>query len=280
MPDMNTFVKVILTGIITTFFRTLGQMLIPVGTQTVLQPSAFVENGTLAVVFVLYGMVAYSILAALFLLIEKGLSGNHVRKGLKYGLSCCAIWIVYLLEPLPHVSPMDKITYPLVDSIALIVMGLLIGLLSKNTPKPEIDTSRQSNTWIDTLIIAACFMNGRIALYFIFDIYSSFRSENLYTILWNVLTGLVMASVALWFEKHLNEQNRVKRALLSGGLLVGVDLFIFNFFMPLVFNADILDLALRTGMDIGCVTIGLLLLPVPIRLRKMKNISLMEIVKL
>ena len=164
--------------------------------------------------------------------------------------------------------------------MALIVMGLLIGMLSKNTPKPEIDTSRQSKTWLDTLIIAACFINGRIALYFIFNMYSSFGSENLYTILWTVLTGLVMASVALWFEKHLNEQNRVKRALLSGGLLVGVDLFLFNFFMPLVFNVDILDLALRTGMDIGCVTIGLLLLPVSIQSRKIKSINLIKIIKL
>ena len=52
---------------------------------------------------------------------------NRISQGLKYGLSCCVVWIVYLLEPLPHVAPLDRITYPIADSLALIVMGLLLG---------------------------------------------------------------------------------------------------------------------------------------------------------
>ena len=32
------------------------------------------------------------------------MGGNRILQGLKYGLSCCVVWIVYLLEPLPHVA--------------------------------------------------------------------------------------------------------------------------------------------------------------------------------
>lgn len=41
---MKTILKVILVGILTTLSRVLGQMLIPDGTQTVLQPGPFVKN--------------------------------------------------------------------------------------------------------------------------------------------------------------------------------------------------------------------------------------------
>lgn len=39
-------------------------------------------------------------------------------------------------------------------------------------------------------------------------------------------------------------------------LLFGLDLLLFNFFMPLVFNADIPDLIIRTIVDILAVASG------------------------
>ena len=46
--------------------------------------------------------------------------------------------------------------------------------------------------------------------------------------------------------------------MILGCLLFGVDLILFNFFMPLVFSADIPDLILRTFVDILTVTLGCL----------------------
>lgn len=54
---------------------------------------------------------------------------------------------------------------------------------------------------------------------------------------------------------------RIKRAVLLGGVLFGVDLLLFNFFMPLVFAADVPDLLLRTLTDAVSVTVGCLFLP-------------------
>ncbi len=42
-------------------------------------------------------------------------------------LSFCVIWVIYLLEPLPHVVQLDKITYPLADSFSLLILGILTG---------------------------------------------------------------------------------------------------------------------------------------------------------
>lgn len=270
---MRSFLKVLLVGILTALTRALGQMLIPDGAQTVLQPAVFTKNGTMPIAFMIYGVFAYSIIGALYLLIENKLSGHRIIKGLKYGLSCCAVWVAYLLEPLPHVGPMDKIAYPLADSMALIVMGLLLGLLlSKSAPKEIKETQGLSKSWLDVFCIAACFINGRIAQYFILNTYSSFNTAATPAILWTLLTGAVIAAVVLWLGKYLNEQNRAIKALLSGGVLFGANLLLFNFFMPLVFNTDILDLILRTAIDIGAVTAGLLLLPVPVPSKRRKEI--------
>ena len=46
--------------------------------------------------------------------------------------------------------------------------------------------------------------------------------------------------------------------MVLGCLLFGVDLILFNFFMPLVFDADIPDLILRSFIDILAVTLGCL----------------------
>lgn len=48
------------------------------------------------------------------------------------------------------------------------------------------------------------------------------------------------------------------RSVILGLLLFGADLLLFNFFMPLVFDADIPDLILRTAVDVLTVTAGCL----------------------
>ena len=65
----------------------------------------------------------------------------------------------------------------------------------------------------------------------------------------------------VWLNRYVDSGGRIKRALILGGLLFGVDLLLFNFFMPLVFDADIPDLILRTFIDILAVTAGCLAFP-------------------
>lgn len=137
---MNSAVKNILkifaVGLAATVVRIIGQLSIPSGEQTVLPPSVFAKNGTMPLAFTVYGVFAYSLIASLFLLIRGRMSGSRILQGLKYGLSCCVVWILYLLEPLPHVAAMDRITYPLADSLALVVMGLLLGWLLGAVGRP------------------------------------------------------------------------------------------------------------------------------------------------
>ena len=94
--------------------------------------------------------------------------------------------------------------------------------------------------------------------YLLFGIYSSFAEKPLETVLWCLLTGIAISCVTAWLNLHIGNGNRAKRAMILGCLLFGVDLILFNFFMPLVFDADIPDLILRTLIDILTVTLGCL----------------------
>ena len=254
---IKNILKIFLVGLATTVVRIIGQLSIPAGKQTVLAPSIFAQNGTMPLAFTVYGVFAYSLIASLFLLIRNCLGGNRIWQGLKYGLSCCAVWIVYLLEPLPHVAAIDRITYPVADSLALIVMGLLLGWLFG---KSKCLLGRQKTAFpvLPALTVTACFFAGRMIQYLILGIYSSFDEKPLETILWCLLAGIAISCVMAWLNPRIGSGNRVRRAMILGCLLFGVDLILFNFFMPLVFDADIPDLLLRTLIDILTVTLGCL----------------------
>lgn len=222
---MKNIFKIIFIGFLTTISRIIGQFLIPNGDQSILAPSVFAENGTMSLAFTIYGILAYSLIASLFLLIRKQMNGNKVVQGLKYGVSCSLIWIIYLLEPLPHVAPLDRITYPIIDSLALIIMGLFLGLLFGKT---KSDTKKiKQNKIIPFIVITACFIIGRFVQYFIFDIYSSFTSNTLETVCWSVLTGFIIAFVIIWLNQYVQAEKMLIRALVLGGLLFGLDLIFF-----------------------------------------------------
>ena len=121
--------KLLVIGLLTTIVRIIGQLFIPAGTQDVLKAIIYVNNGTMPIAFTIYGILAYTIIASMFLLVKDKISGSRVIRGLKYSISCCLVWVIYLLEPLPHVAFMDKFTYPIADSIALLAMGSLAGSL-------------------------------------------------------------------------------------------------------------------------------------------------------
>ena len=62
----KNILKILLIGLITTIVRIIGQLFIPAGEQTVLEPSVFAQNGTMPLAFTVYGIFAYSLIASLF----------------------------------------------------------------------------------------------------------------------------------------------------------------------------------------------------------------------
>ncbi len=265
---MKRTMKILLVGFITTVIRIIGQMFIPSYEQNVLAPSVFVKQGTMPIAFSIYAFLGFSVIAAMYLLVEKRMTGSKKAKGLKYGAAYCIIWVVYLFEPLPHSAGanfINAIAYPIADGIALIVMGLLIGILIvKDSDKIVVKKNiyKSSRALFSFIFIAICFMAGRIFQYTVMDIYSLFDTQFFKTLLWVAITGVTVSAVLIWFNQFVSCKNRIKRALIIGGVLYGLNITIFNFFIPLVFNFDVTDLLIRTFVEICFVTVGTLFLPV------------------
>lgn len=247
--------KLLFIGLLTTIVRIIGQLFIPAGSQDVLKPSIYVNNGTMPMTFTIYGILAYTIIAFMFLLVKDKISGSRAIRGLKYSISCCLVWVVYLLEPLPHVAFMDKFTYPIADSIALLVMGSLAGILLCEKEKKKCEKNFKINI-LSIIIITVFFAIGRIIQYKVIGIYSSYDDDKMGSIVWVVSVGFVLSLVLQWLNDKVVVTKKYIRPLLLGMILFGVDLLLFNFFMPLVFDADIPDLIIRTCVDFSCVTIG------------------------
>lgn len=106
---------------------------------------------------------------------------------------------------------------------------------------------------LNIIIIGLFFFLGRIAMYKFLGIYSYFGTHALETLLWALITGLVIGLVFELTSPYICVQRWYLRFLVFGTVYLAVILIGFNGFKPLVYRRDTVDLALRTIGD--CVSV-------------------------
>ncbi len=174
---------------VTIVFRLIAQGFMPADSDNLFPKSAIARAGLIPVAFTLFGLLTYGLLAIVFILIQDRLPGTRMKKGLMFGLLFGGMWIVYLLEPLPHVegSPLiDVLAYPAADGITLVLEGLLMGRFIAAD-------SREYGISSNIVIIASVpivFLAGRLLCYNVFHIYSSYATRSFATIIWAAATGI------------------------------------------------------------------------------------------
>lgn len=258
MGTRMTIGRILLAGLAGALVRLGGQLLIPASEQGVLAPGRFGEGGLMLLLFTLYAWVGYSVLAAIFLLVRERISGSRLWQGLKYGFSLAAVWTVYSLEPLPHMTAMDHLVNPLAGGLALMAMAVTAAFLLGF----EINEIRYYRTIfhiIPTIAVGVFFFVGRVILFEGLQIYSSYMDAPVGASFWAIGAGLTVALAMNWYHNKRPMHSRLLKALFLGGVMFGVNLLFMNFFMPIVFEVDIADLLLRTGIDVLAVTLAALL---------------------
>jgi hypothetical protein len=168
------------------------------------------------------------------------------------------MWGIYLFEPLPHVSSTsltELFAYPIVDGISLVFLGLLLGKFV------AVDSQLSGKVYINLNIvplmaIPVCFLVLRVFCYSIVHIYSSFTTNPLGTMIWAVASGIWIGVLYLFLGQGIKIESPIVKSLFFGIIVFGINLFLFNFFITLVFESDIADLIIRTMADIISVTIG------------------------
>lgn len=137
-------------------------------------------------------------------------------------------------------------------------MGLLLGVLFSRKSNIRKGKYNWKSTAVPVLAITTLFIAGRLVQYLIFDIYSSFHTKTNETLIWCICTGLIVACSLAWLRQYIIPANKFIQAITLGLLFFGLNLTLFNFFMPLVFDANIFDLVLRTAIDIISLSVGCL----------------------
>lgn len=268
-PKMNNRRRTTLLIIILiiTFFRAALQPLMPSSNINPLPPSAIVRSGLIPIGFLLFGLLTFGLLAVVFVLIQDGLPGTRMKKGLTFGILFGFMWAIYLLEPVPHIEGLklfETLAYPLADGITIILMGALLGRYAGTDSKGH-EKVQTGPGHAALLTIPVFFIAGRMLNYNVFHIYSSYAARQFDTILWAASTGLWIGIMYLFLRPGIPGESPLLKATYFTFVIYGIDYLLFNFFMPLVFDYQILpvgsllsyaDLSVRASMDILSMAAG------------------------
>lgn len=248
----------ILAAAIATFFRIMLQGLIPAGTDSGVGESAIVEAGLLIPVFTIYAFLSFIVFAYVFTVIERTLpSRSGLGRGLLFGSTLALIWVAYLFEPVPlgaNTPFPNNLAYPIADGSAVVVFGALLGRLVA-TKEPS-QNALSLRPLAPLLTILGAFILLRLVAYAVLNIYSSFESRTVDTMLWVAVTGLVIGLAYLLLRPGVPATTPRGRALIFGLVVFGAPITLINFFVPLALDVSTVDLAIRTAMDIVAVTLG------------------------
>lgn len=283
MKHLETFLKLIIIGMITTFMRLLFQGIVPPQEMELLWPSIFADEGLINLAFMVFGSVFYTLLATLYLLAFKRLEGGHLSRSLKYVALIIAIWSIYILEPMPHRAGIVKLWYILADGGALLIMGLLLGVLigseegkfksvdkyivmnkyhtMKILAEEEIEEAdkkgrRVNFSILNVFIIGLIFFIGRVILHEYIGVYSSYGDEPIKVMVWALIGGGVIGSVYELILPYIWPSRYEFKFLSFSILFFGLILVVFHGFIPIIYRFSIKDLILRVLIDVGAVSLG------------------------
>lgn len=252
-----------------TIFRAMLQAFMP-SSNNPLPPSMIVQAGLIPIGFMLFGLITFGLLAIVFVLVQDGLPGTRIKKGLVFGILFGVMWAVYLLEPLPHtegLSLFDIFAYPLADSITILFLGLLLGrfIATDSVADKKAHVSSSSLKLLAISVMFLMFVAGRLLSYNIIHIYSSYSDKPFETMIWAAATGLWIGIMYLLLESGINKESPLSRAAYFALVVFGIDYFLFNLFLPLVFSYQLwpvgallsyADLLVRCAIDIIFVGAG------------------------
>ncbi|ADQ08091.1 hypothetical protein Calhy_2392 [Caldicellulosiruptor hydrothermalis 108] len=247
-----------LVSLSATVFRIVLQAFIPPTAEISLPRSMIVEAGVLIPSFIAYALIVYFFLSIGFAIVQEGLQGNKIKKGLTFGFLFSVMWGIYLLEPLPTLFTnklTEMLAYPIVDGLSLMFLGLLLGVFvgkdSQNLKNMDFNLGKRR-----LAIVTFCFVLLRLFSYNVIHITSSFFTSPLKTIIWTIISGSWIGIMYSILKRGIGVKSDLKKALTFGFFIYGANLLLFNFFIVLVYKVNIIDLIARTMTDITSITIG------------------------
>jgi hypothetical protein len=216
-------------------------------------PSFIFSHGLFVPAVIIWELLAFGILALIFLKIESGLPGKGWQKGLTFGLSFGGLYQIGMFEGslLLHTKMINEFFMGLGDFLPILLMGILLGHFA--TDKSSV--KRKKTNPLSIAVVSAFYIVGRYLAYAVVNIQSAYRSEPFATLIWTVSMG-VWIGVIYWL---LEPASRGKSKI-SKSLFFAVAVFMPNWLINHLFIITVIevtpDIFIRIANDIVFITFG------------------------
>lgn len=217
------------------------------------KPSVFVEHGMTIPAIITWELLAFGVLAAVFLLIQSRLPGTGIKRGLLYGLCFGGLYQIGMFESvlLLKSSVQSELLMGLGDSIPILLAGFLLGAFSG----PATPNSERKHRVFPVCVIAVFYLMGRYLAYSVFHIQSAYLEEPAGTFLWTLGMGLWIGVIYTILRPGVRGKTAFTQGLFFGAVIFGSNWLVNHLFIAAV-SAWSPDLLIRAGTDIVFVSMG------------------------
>ena len=225
--------------------------------------SYFIESGLFRPAAAIALLGIFILLGTVFLFIRENLPGSRMSKGARFGIAFGGLWLIgvpgmtiFFGSPILH-----EIVGGASDCLSLVALGLLLGVLT-GTDSPRVTTPRPALAVQVIGIIAFAFIIGQYIAFLFMSKTPYFSITGPATFAWTVVLGL-WAGAACWLLRDSPgpARSRAGRALFLGGIVIGINWVLFNFFVLLFVAMPVTDPIILAGCNIASIMAGVFVSP-------------------
>ncbi|HEX3017438.1 MAG TPA: hypothetical protein VHP31_06245 [Caproicibacter sp.] len=216
-------------------------------------PSYFRSRGLFVPAVLVWELLAFSLFAGIFLLIETRLPGKRWQKGFLYGLSFGAMYQIGMFECslLLHTKVINEFLTGLSDFFPILLMGILLGIFTAHSNTVQ----RKRTRGLSILIVAFFYLAGRYFNYAFLHINSAYRSEPLCTFMWTLCMGLWVGAIYWMLQPGVKGKSALSRSLYFILVIYGPNWIMNHLFMLTVYEVSA-DLIVRVISDLVFAALG------------------------
>lgn len=150
------------------------------------------------------------------------LTGSRRDKASTYTVVCSFIWLLYLMEPLPHQTQLILVVSLLK---CLLIFMLLRLLIQKFLASDRYPYKRKAFIYGRALFaFSFCYTCGRLLQYLGLNTYSLETPSNIFAIFWAMVAGLGWGLVFCYLQRYAKKQDKIGK----------VFIFTFAYALPLL----------------------------------------------
>jgi len=215
--------------------------------------SVFVKNGMLIPAVILWELLAFGMLAFVFVLIQNSLYGKKWMKGLVYGLSFGGLYFIGMFEAvlLLNSSVLSEFLMGMTDCISFVISGVMLGIFCGTD---SMQSCKKRNISV-TLIVGFFYIVGRYLAYTVVNIQSANSINPLGTFFWTTSLGLWIGNIYFMLQSGAKGKSIILQSLFFGIIIFGSNWLINHIFMYIVIEFTY-DLLIRSGIDIVFIIMG------------------------